>query len=264
MSPTPSIFPFLELKERLGRAYLIGEGGAVLSIWRCIAQRKLSTTSALDWARMVAEWICGTPDNVEPEHGGLQKLEKPYAPTGRTERIHAALALTGWAEPRMDRLGDQQLLLICAQSGLKAAAERVWELVATGKATLELREQWLNFVAVRVHGVRKDSDLTAKNRPDAYMRAVCLSGRSHMSPTADDVAIFCTIAAKFPKQLYSKQERKFVSTLLTRMQEIGLLSKDLDKKTRSKWERRIREEMEKNAGPPKPAYNPDDPPLGVY
>lgn len=115
-----------------------------------IAREELTDTSTLAWAKLVAEWIVGPQEGVARQQGGLKAADKPSKPLGRTGRIHAALAVAGWAEPALDTVDDDYLLLICAMEGLRPAVAIVWHLIATGKATQGMREQWLDYVARRV------------------------------------------------------------------------------------------------------------------
>lgn len=122
-----------DLVTRIGQAHLRGDGQAVQAVWLAIAREELTDTSTLAWTKLVAEWIVGPQEDVARQKGGLKAADKPSQPLDRTGRIHAALAVAGWAEPALDTVDDDYLLLRCALEGLRPAAALVWHLIATGK-----------------------------------------------------------------------------------------------------------------------------------
>ena len=170
-----------DFMTRIAHAHLRGDGQAVKAIWLAIAREELTDTSTLAWAKLVAEWIVGPQEGVARQQGGLKAADKPSQPLDRTGRIHAALAVTGWAEPALDTLDDGHLLLMCAMEGLRPAAALVWHLIATGKATQGMREQWLDHVASRVVNAEKTPPSNKAVRPNAFMGAIGMSGKTKMT-----------------------------------------------------------------------------------
>jgi len=180
---------------RIAQAHLRGDGQAVQAVWLAIAREELTDTSTLAWTKLVAEWIVGPQEDVARLKGGLKAADKPSQPLDRTGRIHAALAVAGWAEPALDTVDDDYLLLRCALEGLRPAAALVWHLIATGKATQGMREQWLDHVASRVVNADKTKPTNKAARPNAFMGAAGMSGKTKMTKSTEHAAILIQIIA---------------------------------------------------------------------
>lgn len=230
---------------RIAQAHLRGDGQAVQAVWLAIAREELTDTSTLAWTKLVAEWIVGPQEDVARLKGGLKAADKPSQPLDRTGRIHAALAVAGWAEPALDTVDDDYLLLRCALEGLRPAAALVWHLIATGKATQGMREQWLDHVASRVVNADKTKPTNKAARPNAFMGAVGMSGKTKMTKSTEHAAILIQIIAKFPKRLYETDSTAFITEILTRMQRIGIFAEDISERELQNWERFIRSEISK-------------------
>lgn len=234
----------------LAKAHLKGNGEAVAYIWRKIADGKMSDVDTLAWTKEVAGWITSADEpsrarspSGEPIPKGL--LPKGNAPMSRVARIHAALAVTGWAEPSLDSLTDEQHILQLAKKGLRPAATVIWWLIAEGNASQGTREDWLDHVA---KGIDTDNQTyKRKHRGDDVLGRLGLSGQALAEDKAL-IAIACRVMFKFPKVMYSVDPRKYVSELITRLRKMGLLG-ELDDAERLKWEEFVRRELAKNPPP---------------
>lgn len=234
----------------LAKAHLKGNGEAVAYIWRKIADGKMSDVDTLAWTKEVAGWITSADEpsrarspSGEPIPKGL--LPKGNAPMSRVARIHAALAVTGWAEPSLDSLTDEQHILQLAKKGLRPAATVIWWLIAEGNASQGTREDWLDHVA---KGIDTDNQTyKRKHRGDDVLGRLGLSGQALAEDKAL-IVIACRVMFKFPKVMYSVDPRKYVSELITRLRKMGLLG-ELDDAERLKWEEFVRRELAKNPPP---------------
>ena len=238
-----------DFMTRIAHAHLRGDGQAVKATWLAIAREELTDTSTLAWAKLVAEWIVGPQEGVARQQGGLKAADKPSQPLDRTGRIHAALAVTGWAEPALDTLDDGHLLLMCAMEGLRPAAALVWHLIATGKATQGMREQWLDHVASRVVNAEKTPPSNKAARPNAFMGAIGMSGKTKMTKSAEHAAILIQVMAKFPRRLYAADDCAFIEDVLTRMKVLGIFAADVSKKQLQNWRRFIHAELSRRGSP---------------
>lgn len=234
----------------LAKAHLKGNGEAVAYIWRKIADGKMSDVDTLAWTKEVAGWITSAKDpsrarspSGEPIPKGL--LPKGDAPMPRVARIHAALAVTGWAEPSLDNLADEQHILQLAKKGLRPAATVIWWLIAEGNASQGTREDWLDHVAKGIDV--ENQTYKRKHRGDAMLGRLGLSGQA----LAEDKALIliaCRIMFKFPKVMYSVDPRKYVNELIARLEKMELLG-ELNDEERLKWEQYVRRELAKNPPP---------------
>lgn len=238
-----------DLVARIARGHLQGKGHGVQEVWLTIAREELTDASTLAWAKLVAEWIVGPQEGVARQQGGLKATDKPFAPLDRTGRVHAALAISGWAEPDLDTLDDDHLLLKCAMEGLRPAAALVWHLIATGKATQGMRERWLDHVASRVVNADKTPPTNKAARPNAFMGAVGMSGKTKMTKSAEHAAILIRIIAEFPRRMYAADDPAFIREVLKRMQRIGIFAEDLSEVALQNWARFIRDELSKRESP---------------
>lgn len=234
----------------LAKAHLKGNGETVAYIWRKIADGKMSDVDTLAWTKEVAGWITSADDpsrartpSGEPVPQGF--LPKRNARMSRVARIHAALAATGWAEPSLDSLTDEQHILQLAKKGLRPAATVIWWLIAEGNASQGTREDWLDHVA---KGIDTDNQTyKRKHRGDDVLGRLGLSGQALAEDKAL-IVIACRVMFKFPKVMYSVDPRKYVSELITRLRKMGLLG-ELDDEERLKWEEFVRRELAKNPPP---------------
>lgn len=201
-----------DFKTRIARAYLKGEGQAVFEMWRAIAQGSVLDNDALKWVREIALFIVG-------DAAGRA------TPPSRLEKIHTSLAVSGFAEPQLDTLDDEQLLLVCAMEGLRGAAEQIWRLIGEGKATHGIREQWLDHVSAGVSKFLQSSDDVQSNRRgDALLKPLGLAGKKKASARNDLVAAIFHVMQKFPSEFYASEEHRYISTLITRLEQIGAIS----------------------------------------
>jgi hypothetical protein len=237
-------------REALRKAHVNGDGEAVADIWRKVANSQMSVEETLAWAKTVGDWITSADDpsrartpSGEPVPQGF--LPKRNARMSRVARIHAALAATGWAEPSLDSLTDEQHILQLAKKGLRPAATVIWWLIAEGNASQGTREDWLDHVA---KGIDTDNQTyKRKHRGDDVLGRLGLSGQALAEDKAL-IVIACRVMFKFPKVMYSVDPRKYVSELITRLRKMGLLG-ELDDEERLKWEEFVRRELAKNPPP---------------
>ena len=231
----------------LAKAHLKGNGEAVANIWRKIADGKMSDADTLAWAREVAVWITSIDDPsraLTPSGAPIPQV-KQSTPVPRVARIHAALAVTGWAEPSLDSLTDEFHILQLAKKGLRPAATLIWWLIAEGNASQGTREDWLDHVAKGID--IENQTYKRKHRGDDILGRLGLSGQA----LADDKALIliaCRVMFKFPKVMYSVDPRKYVSELIARLEKMKLLG-ELNEEERLKWEQYVRRELAKNPPP---------------
>ena len=236
-----------DFKAALAKAHLRGNGEAVAEIWREIADGKMSDADTLAWAKTAADWITSTddPSRARTPSGEPIPQVKQSTPVPRVARIHAALAVTGWAEPSLDSLTDELHILKLAKEGLRPASTIIWWMIADGSASQGTREEWLDHVA---KGIDKENQTyKRKHRGDDMLGRLGLSGQA----LAEDKALIliaCRVMFKFPKVMYSVDPRKYVSELITRLRKMGLLG-ELDDAERLKWEEFVRRELAKNPPP---------------
>lgn len=234
-------------REALRKAHVDGDGEAVADIWRKVANSQMSVEETLAWAKTVGDWITETnePSRKHTPNGEPIPQMKQSTPVPRVARIHAALAVTGWAEPALDSLTDEQHILQLAKKGLRPAATVIWWLIAEGNASQGTREDWLDHVA---KGINFDNQTyRRKHRGDAALGRLGLSGQALAEDKAL-IVIACRVMFKFPKVMYSVDPRKYVSELITRLRKMGLLG-ELDDEERLKWEEFVRRELAKNPPP---------------
>ena len=157
----------------LHEAYDEGNGEAVAGIWRKIADGEMSDAETLAWAKTVSEWIgsANGPSralNGEPVSQAL--IAQPSGPISSGARIHAAHAVTGWAEPALDSptYGDgdhcddddhgdpdglaYDLMTAIGHRSERLAAEIIWRAIANGKAHDNTKLTWVEHVASELVG----------------------------------------------------------------------------------------------------------------
>jgi hypothetical protein len=236
-----------EFKTALHKAHVDGNGAAVAEIWRKIADGEMSDADTLAWAKEVAVWITSTdyPSRETSLSGEAITPVKQSKPVPRVARIHAALTVTGWAEPALDSLTDEFHILQLAKEGLRPAATIIWWLLAKGNASQGTREEWLDHVAA---GVDKENQLNREKRRGDYMLGpLGLAGHA----LADDKALVllaCRVMFNFPTVMYSDDPRKYVSELMQRLQDTGLM-KITTHRENVDWQQYIRRELRKNPPP---------------
>ncbi len=243
-----------ELEAFLARAHIRGLGDEVMRVWRMISEEQLSDETALAWVRVVAEWITTTDSPARTRTpGGAEVpkalLPKPGAPVPRVARIHAALVISGWAEPQLDTLDDDYLILCFAKAGLRSAAEGVWALIATGKAAQGIREEWLDHVAKGVNDVNRDITVGVNRRGDAMLSKLGLSGKRKGTSQRETCEIIYRVVAMFPQAAYEAQEHKYVSAIIKLMQKLGALEENLSDQKLEEWKSFIRKEIAKRPPP---------------
>jgi len=237
-------------REALRKAHVDGDGEAVADIWRKIADDEMSDADTLAWAKTVGDWITSADDPSRARTPSGEPITQAFRPKGnapmsRVARIHAALAVTGWAEPALDSLTDEFHILQLAKKGLRPAATVIWWLIAEGNASQGTREDWLDHVAKGIDF--ENQTYKRKHRGDDMLGRLGLSGQA----LAEDKALIlitCRVMFKFPKVMYSIDPRKYVSEIITRLQKMEMLGK-LDDKGRLKLEEYVRRELAKNPPP---------------
>ncbi len=209
----------------LAKSHLKGNGEAVADIWCKIADREMSDAETLAWARQVAGWItsCDDPSRArtpsgEPIPQGF--MPKGNTPMSRVARIHAALAVTGWAEPSLDNLADEHHILQLAKEGLRPAATIIWWMIAEGSASQGTREDWLDHVAKGINAEIQSGNKI--RRGDNMIAKLGLSGQA-LAKDKTLILIACRAMFKFPKQMYSVEPHRYVSELIQRLQTMGLV-----------------------------------------
>jgi hypothetical protein len=204
-------------REPLRKAHVEGDGGAVAEIWREIADGKMSDADTLAWAKTVADWITSTddPSRARTPSGEPIPQVKQSTPVPCVARIHAALAVTGWAEPSLDSLTDDDhgddhdhgdpdglaydLMTAIGHRSERLAAEIIWRAIANGKAHDNTKLTWVEHVASKLVGNLIDNaSLDDRLRGLQALNATGLWGiadryadlRSHIQMVAD----FCELA----------------------------------------------------------------------
>jgi len=231
----------------LHKAHVEGNGEAVADIWRKIADGEMSEAETLAWAKAVGEWIASTNDpsrsrtlSGEPLPQAL--LPKPADNISRVGRIHAALAVAGWAEPALDSLSDEHHLLHFAMKNSnlqRTAATAVWQLISDGRASQGTREEWLDYVSKGITGTKPPE--VANRRGDAMLQPIGLKGHKHGQLDVL-VKVLLQWMLAVPKNVYSDYSRFHTVSLRKRLQAISVIPESLTEGEEKKWERLIRDE----------------------
>lgn len=226
-----------DMKTRIARAHLFGEGHGVREIWQSIQAGEMSNRKIVEWAKIVAEWITVDARIAQKDGESVQEIR-----SSRVEAIHVGLTVTGAAEPGKDTLEDEYLLFLCAtgKHGLRSASEVIWGKIANGTATQGLRELWLDHIARGVISVINDSNVDAKNRPGELQKALALTRKRHELEYLQLVEVLYRIRSKFPKSAYVEDPKKYVSDFVRRLEELKIIEND-----GSDIARHIREMMRK-------------------
>ena len=219
-------------REALRKAHVEGDGEAVTDIWRKVADDEMSDEETLAWTKTVADWITKTGDpspSRAPEGKPVPQGSLENARVSRVARIHAALAVTGWAEPSLDSLADEQHILSLAKKGLRPAATLIYALIAEGKASQITREDWLDHISDGINEVNQSENKA--RRGDQMIYKLGLSGRERADK--DLIVIAIRVMLSFPKKMYlmEYQEQqisgipphKYVSELIGRLKKMGLV-----------------------------------------
>jgi hypothetical protein len=220
-----------DLKARLAAAHIRGDGKSVYEVWDKIASGQLSPEATQAWAKLAADWIVstgktGTRDQEWREVDGHRAAMGGH----RAERVHVGLAISGFAESELDTLEDEYLLFQCATGRLKlrAASEQIWQLIAQGKATQGLREQWLDHISKQILDFiirRNKREFYANRAPEKLPEALSLSRKKRHKWSVDQVEIlYVSIISKFPQAFYSEDPRKYVSLVLEKLSAIGAIN----------------------------------------
>lgn len=232
----------------LAKAHLRGNGEAVAEIWREIADGKMSDADTIAWAKTVADWITSTddPSRARKPSGEPIPQVKQSTPVPRVARIHAALAVTGWAEPSLDSLTDELHILKLAKEGLRPASTIIWWMIAEGSASQGTREEWLDHVAKGVNEVNQSG--TKERRGDKMIAKLGLSAQA-LAEDKTLILIACRAMFKFPKRMYSVEPHKYVSELIRRLQKMGLVGKDIEEEDRKSLVQFVNQKMANNPPP---------------
>lgn len=243
-------------REALRKAHVDGDGEAVADIWRKVANSQMSVEETLAWAKTVGDWITETdePSRTHTPSGEPMPQVKQSTPVPRVARIHAALAVTGWAEPALDSLTDEQHILKLAKKDLRPASTIIWWMIAEGSASQGTREEWLDHVAKGVNEVNQSG--TKERRGDKMIAKLGLSAQA-LAEDKTLILIACRAMFKFPKQMYSKyvngeylfEPHKYVSNVIQRLQKMGLVDKEMEANDRKALVQFINQKMEDNPPP---------------
>ncbi len=234
-------------REALRKAHVDGDGEAVAEIWRQIADDEMSVEETLAWAKTVADWITSADDpsrahTPSGEPIPQRFLPKGNAPMSRVARIHAALAVTGWAEPSLDSLGDENWLLQLALKnwhGRRVAATAVYKLIAEGKASQGTRETWLDFISKRIVALPKSAE--ANLRGNELIAPLGLAGFEFGQLKFLVLAMLEYMLAVEGKY-YSTNKKGHTAALRKRLQVLGVLPDKLKTEEIAYWEKIIRDE----------------------
>lgn len=222
-----------DLKARLAAAHIHGDGKGAYEVWEKIASGQLPPEATQAWAKLTADWIVST-GRTGTRDQKWQEVDRHRAAMGgdRAERVHVGLAISGFTESRLDTLEDEHLLFQCATGRLKlrAASEQIWQLIAQGKATQGLREQWLDHISKKISdfiSLRNSKEFNANRAPEKLLDALSLSRKKRHQWSVNQVEIlYVSIISKFPKSFYSADPRKYVSEVLGKLAAIGALNQD--------------------------------------
>jgi hypothetical protein len=229
----------------LHKAHVDGNGEVVANIWREIADGEMSHAETLAWAKEVADWITSTDEPSQsraPEGGPMPQGSLENARVSRVARIHAALAVTGWAEPSLDSLADENWLLQLAMKnwhGQRVAATTVYNLIAAGKASQGTRETWLDFISKGIVAVPKSTE--ANLRPNELLKPLGLAGFEFGQLKFLVLAMLEYMLA-VPGTNYSTNKKGHTAALRQKLQAIGVLPDQLDPEEFAYWEKIIRDE----------------------
>lgn len=240
-----------DFKAALHKAHYHGNGEAVADIWREIADGKMSDADTLAWAKEVAGWITSADDPSRTRTPSGEPITQAFRPKGnapmsRVARIHAALAVTGWAEPALDNLTDEFHILQLAMEGLRPASTIIWWMIAEGSASQGTREEWLDHVAKGVNEVNQSG--TKDRRGDKMIAKLGLSAQA-LAEDKTLILIACRAMFKFPKRMYSVEPHKYVSELIRRLQIMGLVGKDIEEEDRKPLVQFVNQKMANNPPP---------------
>lgn len=221
-----------DLKARLAAAHIRGHGERVYEIWEKISAGELPPEAIQAWAKMVADWIVSTGKKSTQDQE-WQEVDLHRAAMGghRAERVHVGLAISGFAESDLDTLEDEHLLFKCATGRLKlrAASEQIWRLIAQGKATQGLREQWLDHVShelSRFIDARDGKEFFSNRAGEKLLGHLSLSGKKRDDWTTNKIEIlYLSVVSLFPKAFYAEDSRKYISEVLHKLAAIGAIDK---------------------------------------
>lgn len=236
-------------REALRKAHVEGDSKAVADIWRKVADGKMSVEETLAWTKTVGDWITeiNEPSRLQtPEGAPMPQGSSENAPMSRVARIHAALAVTGWAEPSLDSLTDEFHILQLAKEGLRPASTIIWWMIAEGSASQGTREDWLDHVAKGINEVNQSG--TKDRRGDKMLAKLGLSAQA-LAEDKTLILIACRAMFKFPKQMYSVEPHKYVSELILRLQKMGLVGEKMEPDDRTALVQFVNQKMEKSPPP---------------
>jgi hypothetical protein len=240
------------MDERLARAYLRGLGDEVLEVWRAIADNRLSRESQEIWTKKVADWIMTTAEPARRRPPlGFAVEEYFYRPAERSERVQAALVTSGFAEPMLDTLDDERLLLDCAiELKSRDAAENIWRLIASDKATQFLRDEWLSHVSKGVWKAVKSSaqkSVNANRRGDSMLSALGIFGKKAADTKKEKLRIFVGIMKRLGPSCYNVSPRYFANFVVDKLKICGVIDEDLKGDALEAVKSLIRKELTKRS-----------------
>jgi hypothetical protein len=243
-----------DMDQRLARAYLRGLGDGVLEVWRAIADNRLSPESREIWTAKVANWIMTT---VEPGRQapplGFAVGEDFYRPAERYGRVKAALVISGFAEPMLDTLDDQSLLLKCAiEMKSREASEKIWRLIASDEATEFLRDAWLAHVSKGVWRAIKSfapdpegKNAGANRRGDGMLFALGIVGKKAADAQAGDVRMFVGLIRFLEHKSDNEKLKHSPAFVAEKLKMCGVIDEDLQGKELEAVKNLIRKELAK-------------------
>lgn len=88
-------------------------------------------------------------------------------------------------------------------------------------------------------------------RPNAFMGAVGMSGKTKMTKSAEHAAILIQVM----RRAYAADDPAFIKEVLTRMQRVGIFGEDVPEQKLQNWARVIRDELSSRKPPASPAGN---------